>query len=813
MRNAYLLLLFMCLILISSVTSAQTTGRLTGTLKDEAGAAISFGTVAVMKASSTSIAMGGVSEVDGTFSIQAPTAGTYFLRITAVGYKLLETPPFTVTGASFAKNFGTIALKSDVKQLKEVNVQALQPTITQEADRMVVSVEGTAMVAGNTAYQMLAKIPGVFIDQEGNIQLNGRSGVTVMLDGKLTYLSARDLRTMLEAMSAENVKNVEIITNPSAKYDAEGSSGILNINLKRNTQRGMNGSLYAGYTYNGKQHGYNSGATINYKNGPWSSFATLDWARRVGGREATFTRVFYGAQQTTYFDQVATGNFQSQGPPAIRIGTDYSLNDRHSIGVMAYYNNNRAYSDFLTDTYVGSAPNRPSSYINADNYTTSQFSNLATNLHYSGKLDTAGTTLTADLDYVRITNPARSDFFNYFRDLNSDQPDSTDFLFTDIRSGYTIYAAKMDFTRPFSRGRKLEIGAKTSRVISDNDARFYLNNSDVPVLDTRRTNHFYYREYIYAAYLNWNSKLGERYTVQAGLRAEQTVSNGQLLTTGQETNRSYLSLFPSVFVQQKVNADYDISYSYSRRIQRPNYGNLNPFVLYRDPYTWWQGNPYLRPQYTHAFSITHNLKKKYSLVMSYQLVNDVIAELPLLDTEKATTVYYIGNVNDGHNLSLTGIIPIKFGKRWESSNTLVMSYNKYNTVVNQTSIANDRVFYMIQSNQTIQLPFDLRAEINGSYRGPTAYGLYFVDSQWWIHLALKKTFLNKALDVSVNANDIFKGQRIKTATVVDRNINEFDQYFRARSLGITLRYKFNRGQKVDERRRNNSLEELNRTGG
>ncbi|RIV17257.1 TonB-dependent receptor [Fibrisoma montanum] len=810
MRNAYFLFF---LSLITHSVMAQTPGKLTGTLKDEAGAAISFGTVAVVPASTTTIVTGGVSEADGKFAVQTPAVGTYRLRITAVGYKQFETPAFTVTAPDFAKNFGTIGLKSDVKQLKEVNVQALQPTITQEADRMVVSVEGTAMVAGNTVFQMLAKIPGVFIDQEGNIQLNGRNGVTVMLDGKLTYLSARDLRTMFEGMSAENVKNVEIITNPSAKYDAEGSSGILNINLKKNTQRGMNGSLYAGYTYNGKQHGYNSGGTINYKSGSWNSFANLDWARRVGGREATFTRIFYGEQQTTYFDQVATGNFQAQGPPAVRVGTDYSLNDRHTIGAMAYYNTNQAYSNFLTDTYIGSNRNRPSQYINADNYTSSRFTNFTSNLHYAGKLDTSGTTLTADLDYARITNPNRSDFFNYFRDLNSDQPDSTDFLFTDIRSGYTIYAAKMDFTRPFSRGRKLEMGAKASRVISDNDARFYLNNGDVPVLDTRRTNHFYYREFIYAAYLNWNTKLGERYTVQAGLRAEQTVSNGQLLTTGQETNRSYLSLFPSLFIQQKVNADYDINYSYSRRIQRPNYGNLNPFILYRDPYTWWQGNPYLRPQYTHAFSMTHSFRKRYSLIMSYQLVRDVIAELPLLDTERATTVYYIGNVNDGHNVSLTGIVPIKFGKRWESSNTLVMSYNKYNTVVNQTSIANDRLFYMIQSNQTIQLPFDLRAEVNGSYRGPTAYGLYFVDSQWWIHLALKKTFLNKALDLSLNANDIFKGQRIKTATVVDRNVNEFDQYFRARTIGVTLRYKFSRGQKVDESRRSNSLEELNRTGG
>ncbi|HEX9957209.1 MAG TPA: outer membrane beta-barrel family protein, partial [Fibrella sp.] len=620
------------------------------------------------------------------------------------------------------------------------------------------------------------------------------------------------LRTMLEGMTAENIKNVEVITNPSSKYDAEGSSGILNINLKKNMQRGMNGSVYAGYTFNGKQHGYSTGGTINYKTGPWNSFMTLDLAQRVGGREATFTRVFYGARQTTYFDQVATGNFEALGPPAVRVGTDYAINDRHSIGVMGYVNTNLAHSDFLTDTYIGNAPNQPSLFIKADNYTTSRFTNYTTNLHYLGKLDTSGTTLSADLDYVQISNPVRSDFYNYYDSLASSRPVRSDFLFTDINSGYTIYSAKVDYTHPLSRGRKLEMGAKASRVLSDNNALFYLNNGEVPTLDLNRTNHFYYREHIFAAYVNWNTKIGERYKVQAGLRAEQTLSNGQLLTTGQVTDRTYLSLFPTLFVQQKVSANYDINYSYSRRIQRPNYGNLNPFISYRDPYTWIQGNPYLRPQYTHAFSMTHSFKKTYNMVLSYQLHRDVIAELPMLDTEKATTVYYTGNVNDGHNISLTGIIPIKISKRWESSNTLVMSYSRFNTVVNQESLVNARLFYMIQSNQMIQLPFDLRAEVNGVYRGPAAYGLYQIGSQWAINLGLKKSFFAKKLDISLNANDLFKTQRIRATTNIEGNINEFDQYFRTRTLGLTVRYNFSRGQKVDERRRSNSLEELNRTG-
>jgi len=810
MRNTYLLISL--LIVLSRMVLAQAPGRLTGLLKDPAGSPISYGTVAVIPAAGKNPVAGGVSEPDGRFSVAAPSAaGSYFLRVTAVGYQAYESPAFTVTAGFGGKEFGTIIVQSDTKLLKEVTVQAMQPTITQEADRLVVNVEGSALTAGNTAYQVLARIPGVFIDAEGNIQLNGRSGVTIMLNGKLTYLSARDQRTMLEGMSGENIKNVEVITNPSAKYDAEGSSGILNINLKRNELRGMNGSFYSGYNFNGKQHGYSAGGTFNHKSGPWSSFAMTDFARRVGGREATFTRVFYGAQQTTYFDQVATGNFQAVGPPSVRLGTDYALNARHSLGVMAYVATNYAVSDFLTNTYIGNRPNQPTLYIDADNFNNNRFTNYTGNVHYLGKLDTAGTTLSADLDYIRITNHSTADFFNYYDTLASSRPVTRDFLYTDIPSGYDIYSAKVDYSRVLPNGQKLELGAKSSRVISDNDARFYFNNGEVPILDPRRTNHFYYRENINAAYANWSGKLGTRYKIQAGLRAEQTLSRGEQLTTGEVFKRRYLNLFPSLFVQQTVSPNHQINYSYSRRIQRPNYGNLNPFMFYRDPYTWFQGNPYMRPQFTLAFSVTQTFKKTYSLAVNYQLHRDAMAELPMLDVERAYTIYYVGNVNNAYSAGITGIAPVRLRKGWESSNTVVLSYSYFQMQVNQEPIVNEQLFFMAQSNQSIQLPLDLRLEVNLGYRGPSAYGLYRIASQSWVNLGLKKSFLGKKLDLSLNANDIFRGQRLLFTTNIGRNINDFNQYFRNRTIGLTLRYNFSKGLKVDTRR-NNSLEELNRTG-
>jgi hypothetical protein len=708
---------FLFWLLLTAFFGQAQNGTLRGRLLDEKGKAVSFANVALLRSADSSLAVAVISDSAGIFALQPPAAGRYLLHFTAIGFSPIRTAVMEVTDAD--KDLGNFTLKTDSKTLNDISITTLRPTITQLADRMVVSVQGTAMAAGNTAYAVLSRAPGVFIDAEGNIQLNGRSGVLVMIDGKQTFLSARDLRTMLEGMSAENLKNIEIITNPSAKYDAEGTSGILNINLKKNTQQGINGSVYSSYNYNfHRQHGASAGGNINHKSGRWNSFANVDFSRRVGGREATFTRIFYGANKTTYFDQVAVGNFMVQGPPSVRLGTDYSLNDQHSVGAMVYFTTNTARQEFLTETLIGNKPKQPAQFIDADNFSRNTNTNYTTNLHYTGKFDTLGTQLTTDLDYVKITNRGSSDLNNYFTDLGSGVK-TTDLLFNNTPNGYDIYSARLDFTLPLNKAHKLELGGRASRIVSDNDFRFYFANGPL-VLDPLRTNHFRYDEKIYAAYANWNGKLSEKISVQTGLRMENTASLGNSLTTRKVTPRNYTNLFPSVFLQQKVSNNYGINYSYSRRLTRPNYGSLNPFRAYRDPYTWYEGNTQLRPQYTHSLSLTQVFKKVYNLTFNYQRNTDVMAEIPILLVEDTTTIYTTGNVDDGYNIGATAIAPLKICKWWDTQNTTILSYSKFSMQSNNGLLVNDQLFFMFQSNHTILLPKDFRMELNLLYRGPAA---------------------------------------------------------------------------------------------
>ncbi|RYZ21948.1 MAG: TonB-dependent receptor [Chitinophagaceae bacterium] len=696
------------------------------------------------------------------------------------------------------------------KDLDEVKINSLRPAIEQKADRLVVNVENTALAAGNTAYAVLSRTPGVLIDAEGNIQLNGRSGVTVQIDGRPTFLSARDLRTLLEGMPAENLKNIEIITNPSAKYEAEGTSGILNLNLKKQINQGMNGSVYAGYNTNFYNSGWSTGASLNYRKGGWSFFATTDLMRRVGGRDGVFTRVFQSRGQATYFDQTAVGSHYNEGPPTFRIGSELELNKRHSIGFTTYFNQNTLRQNFLSNTTIGASPTRPDLIIDARNYMMNIWQGWTGNAHYVYKIDSSGSTLSADVDFARIRNRGDADFLNYYDSVGKRQ--YTDFLYQESPNGYNITSGRVDATIMAGKGRRMETGLRASDVLSDNDARFYFHNTPQLVVDPYRTNHFRYRENIYAAYVNGVLPVSKSMTVQAGLRLEQTVSRGMQLTTGQVTNRSYTNLFPSLFIQQKVSENYGVTLNYSRRLQRPNYGSLNPFRLYRDPYTWFEGNPNLQPQYAHSFSLTQSVKKTYLFTLSYLYTSNIMSELARLVPDSAYTVYYQGNVNFEREYGLTAIVPVKIRRWWDVQNTLTVLADRIDaTSKGGGGQVNENVFVMFQSNHTLQLPRGIRVELNGRYVGEGLSGLYVMAPYFRLDAGLRKSFTKAHLDLSVNASDVFRSHHLRFATRIDGNINDFDQYLRFQGLNIQLRYNFSRGQRVDEQRRR-SVEEMNRAG-
>jgi hypothetical protein len=809
MRNSFLLV-FALLFNILSPAFGQETGMLKGILKDSKGAPVGFANVALVQKETGTIKSGTTTDDAGNFRLKSPAPGTYVLRLTFLGFQPAETESFQVLNENFSRDFEVLVLKEDATALKEVTVQTMRPTITNHPDKMVMTVEGTAMAAGSSAYDILTKAPGVWLDQDGNIQLNGKAGVKVMIDGKLTYLSGKELQTFLSGMSADNIKDLEIISNPSAKYDAEGSAGIINLNLKKNSLSGFNGSVYGGYQYNGV-HGYANGGNLNYKKGKWSSAAMLDVSRRGRVRTNTMDRAFNASGNITTLSQKG----REEGAtfvPNLRLSTDYEISPKHSLGVMANLTYQNQENNFNTDSYLRNGNPANDLFIEARNFTQKKFGNGTFNLHYSGKPDTLGSTVSADLDYADLLFRGEGNFRNYYQTADPSQPKYLDQLGSENPSGYRIWSAKTDYTRSVLKTGKLELGAKASHVVSDNDLQFFYVQNNEKTADPLRSNHFIYTENIYAAYANFNASLTEKNQVQGGVRAEQTVAEGHSITLNETRTRPYFGLFPSVFVQHKISSNYNLNYNFSRRLDRPGYNSLNPFIFYLDPYSWAKGNPDLKPQYTNSFQVTQTYKDTYTLILGYANTAGFMAEIPVQDIQNKTTEFQTRNVDNFENATASLVLPVKISPKWEVSNNLSLEYQNYTIYLADKNRKNEQVFFFAQSNHNLQLPKNIRMELNAGYQGPSAYGLYKIEQNWWVDAGLKRAFLKNQLDLSVNVTDIFRTRKVIGAANFDGNINAFDQYFGMQSFRVNLRYRFSRGEKFELKRRNTNLEELRRAG-
>ncbi|MBB6610669.1 TonB-dependent receptor [Pontibacter sp. Tf4] len=809
MKNIYLLLLAVLYCCTTGNLFAQSESLLTGTIADEKAQSVGFANVAVVNAGTAAVVTGAIADMDGNFKIKTPAKGTYYLKISALGYQQFQSPVFEISGTTASKDFGKLALTADAKVLQEVTIQAMRPTIVNEADKMVVSVEGTALASGSTAYEVLEKSPGVWVDQDGNLTLNGKGGVQILLNGKPSYLSGKDLQNLLQGMSAENLKDLEIITNPSAKYDAEGASGIININLKKNSQFGLNGGVYAGYSYN-RYHGYTTGTNVNLKHGNWNTSINADLSSRPRYRDMDMTRDMNTTEGRMYMTQDGLERKESLSP-SLRLATDYDLNDKHSIGMVANLQYADNYNNFFTNSLRTDRVTPNDTRILSETATDHIYKNGTFNLHYSGKLGTS--TLSADVDYATIRNDVESDMFHSFRPADGSAPAEVKAYRNLNPTSYDIYSARTDYSRGMGKHGKMELGAKFSHVVSDNELGFYNMNDGIPAFDKARSSHFIFTENITAGYLNYSTKLNEKWSVQAGLRAEYTTAKGNSRTLNKIDDNDYLNLFPSVFVQQKVSDNYQLSYKYSRRINRPHYEHLNPFVFYIDPYTLATGNPHLKPQYTNSFEVTQMYKQLYHLVLGYAVTTDLIGEVPVFDKEKEMTIFERRNMDNFTNATATLVVPVRIKPgKWEINNNATLSYQHFTTSVKNVTETKEEMNFSAQSSHNILLPKNIRLELSAAYQGPGVYGLFEFDQMWWADAGLKRSFLDDKLAVSLSFTDIFKSRMMKINTVVDGNTNTIDQYFGQQTVRVHLRYNFNKGKAFETKKRNVNLDELNRTG-
>ncbi len=799
------MLLLALLFLVGSRLSAQTKGNgmVSGFIVDQQQKSLDYATVSLLKAKDSSLVKGTLTDGKGHYQISGISAGSYLVSVSVISYKKAFSKPFTISATDASFTIEKLVLAAGEQQLKGVSIVAQKPLIEHKIDRTVLNVENSVLAAGNNALEILQKAPGVTLDKDDNISLKGKQGVTVMIDGKLTYLSSAQLATLLRSTDGNSIQSIEIITNPSAKYDAAGNSGIINIKMKKNRASGTNGSLILGAGY-GAYPRTNESLTLNHKEGKFNFFGSYDHGNRQQYNNLNIDRVVGSGNNTTYFSQktfMPETNYYNN----YRFGTDYDITKKHTIGfvVNGYFNGEQ--NNNIANTQIGAHEGITDSLQKTYSNLHQTYKNFAFNLNDRLQLDTAGQELAIDLDYSKFNNnniaQYNTDFF--LADGNIQRTPLS--LRNQAPSVINIKTGKANYTKNIKKIGKLEAGIKLSDVQTDNDLQAQkLSGSSGYLNDTSRTNRFVYTEKISAAYLNLSHTF-KKLSVQVGLRAENTSSNGNLVTRSQVVDRNYLNFFPSLFLQESINAKNDVGFTYSRRIDRPSYDNLNPFVYYLDQYTYSQGNPFLKPQYTQSFELNYTYNKTINVSLGYSHTRDVATEV-IQTVNKATYVTQL-NLQKQNSYNININAPFTFAKWWTGN----LNFNGFYLGFKSDSLLGGnlnkgRAAFQAKALQTFTFGKGFKAELSGDYQSPLVYGVFNIKPQYAVDAGLSKSFANKKANLKFSVSDIFN-TRTNNLTSNYQNTNIVVYQKRdSRVALLTLTYNFGNSKLAPTRRHNSGAD-------
>lgn len=815
MRKLKSLLTIIALAASVSGFAQMKNGKVSGTVVDGSTKTIESATITLVRAKDSSVVKMSVADKNGNFIFDGITDGSYRVTITAIGHEKGYSEAFEINAASPAVTLKTIELIPQAKAIDGVTVSSRKPLIEQKIDRTIVNVEAAVTNVGNSALEVLEKSPGISIDKDGNISLKGKQGVQVYIDGRPSYLGGADLANLLRSMSASQLEQIEIMTNPPAKYDAAGNSGVINIKTKKSKQYGYNGSLTAGYTQ-GHFARFNDNLNFNYRNGKVNVFSNIGYNSNHRSQDLYIKRNFREADTKnilSMFDQVTYMENENQFLSA-KVGVDYSASKKTTVGVVlnGYTNPGIWKSNTSTDIYDpnGVLTNQTKAVTRND----SKWQNFSGNFNVRTVLDSAGQELTTDLDYIQYRSTSMQPLNSFYYD-NAGNLLHSDLLMGNLPQDITIYSGKVDYTLPLKKGAKFEAGLKSSYVKTDNNASYdSLENGQVRH-DYNRSNHFVYEENINAAYVNYSRPLSKKWSGQFGLRMENTNAKGNQLTTNVKFNRNYTQLFPTAYLQYSANKNNQFVINYGRRINRPDYANLNPFIHFLDRYTFEQGNPNLKPQFSHNIELSHTYKGFLTTTVNYSVTTDIIQQV--LEQNEATNETYIKSANiASRNQVGLSISAYKQLNKWLSGNIYGNVYrNHFKGIVNNDQISIGNTGFMVQAQSQFKWGKGWGAELSGFYRSKALEGVIFIEPIMQVNAGFSKQIMKNKASIRLNARDIFAGSVFKGYSKYSNVDAQFKNVNDNRAVSISFTYRFNKGKlKAGSNRKNGGADdETNRVKG
>lgn len=788
--------------LLTTQSMAQAPGKIAGAVTDNSGKALGAATVSLLQAKDSSLVKAAISDASGKFEIGVKVNGSYLLSYSLVSFENTYSPVFTYDGQNVAVK--TVALSPAVSKLQDVTITAKKPMIEVKADKTIFNVEASINATGSNALELLQKSPGIQVDNNENISMKGKTGVRIYIDGKMMQLDTKDLAAYLKSINSNDIEAIEMISNPSAKYDASGNAGIINIRLKKNKKFGTNGSVNLGLVQGVTPKG-NGSVNLNYRDKKINLFSNA--GGNIGDYQSTL--LLYRLQKDTLYDQKSV-NTSAGKSFNIKAGADYFINSKNTIGVMATTNFGK--NEFISTSNTPIYYNPTGQFVKslqAFNNIPGNRTNANFNINYR-YADTSGREINFDGDYGLFRGTGRSYQPNNYYGGNNN------LLYSIINRNSTptnidIYTAKLDIEQKLGKG-KLGYGAKTSFVTTKNTFDFFNDNaSGIPVKILDRSNSFTYKENVNAAYVNYQRQLSEKWSIQTGVRAEQTNSEGILtradgtVQADNKVKRNYLDFFPSAAVSWNANKKNSFNLTFSRRIDRPTYQDLNPFENKLDELTYEKGNAFLRPQYTNSVELTHTFIGIINTTAGYSHVKDYATQVT--DTTGNATYVQQQNLATQQVLNFSISAPLAIKKWWNGYANIWYNYQMFDGAIGGKSLSVNIPGYGAYMQQSFTLGKNYTAEVSGYFNGPNVWGATWkTRPQGGLDIGLQKLLFDKKATVKVSVTDIFRTNPWSATSDFGGMYIKGSGGWESRTFRVSMNWRFGSNQIKNSRDRKTGLE-------
>ena len=788
------------------VAAQQQTSQIKGVVLGPEREPSQFSTVVLANRDSVFL-KGMLSDNEGSFVFDKLEPGDYFIMVRNLEFNTYFSHLIKL---AVSQNFilDTILLKTKVNGLAEIVVKGEKALLEIKPDKMVYNVSASANASGNNGIELLSKTPGVIVDLDKNIVLQGKSGVRIYINGRPSRLSGSDLTNLLEGMRSNDIESIDIITNPSAKYEAEGSGGVIDIKLKRNTAGGYNGNVIANYS-KGTYARSSLGTTLNINGEKVNFYSNINFS------DFNYQEDFV---ETTELEKYMLDlkSYSQNFRKGINLtgGLDYKINSESTVGIDVKALINSRDAELESNTYINDFNNvNPTERLNSQVLDTSPSDNYNMNMYYNFTPN-GSANFSADLSLGRYTNDNNTRQPNVYYDTEDNLLRSVDNEY-DANKVIEIMSGKIDYEK---RVNKLSFGAgaKYSYISTDNSLKFYDLNNGQPDLDIDRSNDFTYLEKIASSYLTFGVQLTDEINLNAGIRVENTSSLGELVSAVATNNdvvpRNYTDWFPNFSLAYDDQQNHGVSISIGRRITRPNYQDLNPFESKLSEISAWRGNPFLKPNYITNYQLSYSFKRKLVISNNYSVTQDFFANL-FEKLDDLSTVLNPHNMDKVVNNGLSVSYSLRAFNWWSFTSFAIYNYFKYDGDLNGTVIDLESHTANLRLQNNFSLPKDIRFEASYFYSSPWIWrGSVNVQAYHQVNLGLKREFFKNRLLLQLTASDL-----LNTSSDYAYNSNyggmKVDGVisFDSRRYGLSATYNFgNQKLKSSKRKKSAMDEELER---